>query len=192
MVFLNRIYTKTGDGGFTAVGDGSRVSKLDLRIVAGGSVDELNCLLGVAAAVPGSEALAGRLRSLQQQLFDLGADLSVPLPDSGDDRCPRISSDHVTQLEHEIDDLVAGLTPLTSFVLPGGSQTGAFLHLARSVCRRAERDAFALSEQQPINTMIPVFLNRLSDLLFVMARHANQGGTADVLWQPGTGTQPPS
>lgn len=187
MVHLTKIYTRTGDDGKTGIGDGSRVSKLDARVVAGGSVDELNSLLGVASAISPPGAVHGVLEQLQQRLFDLGADITCPWdPGSNDDRCPRIAERHVVWLETQIDRVNENLSPLNSFVLPGGTPSAASLHVARSVCRRAERDVLQLQAECPINPVITVFLNRLSDLLFVLARDANDGGHADVLWQPDT------
>lgn len=184
MVTLNKIYTRTGDDGETGIGDGSRVSKLDQRIIAGGSVDETNSLLGVAC-VHLDEAARGVVEMIQQRMFDLGADITCPWdPDATEDRCPRIAERHVTWLEAEIDGVNENLSALKSFILPGGSPAGAALHVARSVCRRAELDVLRLQQDLSINPQIMVFLNRLSDLLFVMARNANDGGTNDVLWQP--------
>ena len=186
VVRLDKIYTRSGDGGETGIGDGTRVSKLDARIVAGGSVDELNCLLGVvAASSPGTE-LAELTFTLQNLLFDLGADISCPLPSNEDeDRCPRIADSSVKWIETEIDQANEKLSPLTSFVLPGGSPTAAHLHLARAVCRRAEVDVLRLAEATSLNPQVCVFVNRLSDLLFVLARQANNNGSNDVLWVPG-------
>lgn len=185
MVHLNRIYTRTGDQGETGIGDGSRVSKLDPRVVAGGSVDELNSHLGVASAHCSSATTSGVLQKLQQHLFDFGADVTCPWnPDATADRCPRIAVRHIEWLENQIDCVNAHLSPLNSFVLPGGSPLASFLHVARSVCRRAERDVLTLQKQQSINPSLLIFLNRLSDLLFVLARDANAGGTTDVLWVP--------
>ena len=187
MVILNRIYTRTGDDGETGIGDGSRVSKLDLRIIAGGSVDELNSHLGVAFAHLEPGQTRELLEKLQQRLFDLGADITCPWdPSSDEDRCPRIAGRHVEWIEAEIDRVNESLSPLKSFVLPSGNQTAAFLHVARSVCRRAELDVLRLQTEQTINPHIAVFVNRLSDLLFVLARAANDSGNSDVLWQPGT------
>lgn len=187
MVQLTKIYTRTGDGGETGIGDGSRVSKLDDRIVAGGSVDETNCLLGVAASQIDDDVLLKLLRTLQQRLFDLGADITCPFdPDAEADRCPRMSPEHVTWLEERIDEANERLQPLKSFILPGGLPGSASLHLARSVCRRAELDVLRLQKSTQLNPQIAVFLNRLSDLLFVLARRANNDGQQDVLWLPGS------
>lgn len=187
VVTLNKIYTRSGDDGETGIGDGSRVSKLDPRIVAGGSVDELNSFIGVACLQVSDPAVSELLTKLQQRLFDLGADITCPWDaNKTDDRCPRMAERHVTWLESEIDRLNANLSALNSFILPGGTALAAALHVSRSVCRRAEVDVLRLQQEQSINPQVAVVLNRLSDLLFVLARAANDGGTADVLWQPDT------
>jgi cob(I)alamin adenosyltransferase len=171
-VRLTRIYTRGGDQGQTSLGDGSRVSKLDPRVAAMGDVDELNSLLGVV----------GGLERVQNELFDLGADLSVPFTE-GDERL-RITDEAVSRLEHEIDEANAALPDLKSFVLPGGSGRAALLFLARAVCRRAERAALAVPDANPLAA---VYLNRLSDLLFVLARAANaEAGVEGPLWRPGS------
>ena len=186
MVHLDRIYTRSGDEGQTGLADGSRVSKLDDRIVAGGSVDETNSCLGLAASFCESESVLDVLHSTQQQLFDLGADLSFPWPDAeGDVKIPRIGARHVEWLERQIDAFNEDVEPLKSFVLPGGCQLAGALHVARSVCRRAEIDVLRLSEDTQLNPQIRIYLNRLSDLLFVLARHSNNQGRDDVLWEPG-------
>ena len=170
-VRLTRIYTRGGDKGETSLGDGSRVSKLDPRVAAMGDVDELNSLVG----------WAGGLDRVQNELFDLGADLSVPFP-SGDERL-RITDEAVNRLEQEIDAANETLPELKSFVLPGGSERAARLFLARAVCRRAERAVLAVSDANPLAA---VYLNRLSDLLFVLARAANtEAGVDELLWRPG-------
>jgi cob(I)alamin adenosyltransferase len=191
MVHLDRIYTRGGDQGETSLGNGRRVSKLDPRIEAGGSVDELNCCLGVATAAAGGEPIQSVLMALQQFLFDLGADLCVPLPEDGEkDLLPgRINDQHVRQLESLIDRFNDRLSPLTSFILPGGNPAAAGLHLARAICRRAERDMLRLQQVERLNPSLLIALNRLSDLLFVLARTANDEGRADVLWQGGRGLQ---
>lgn len=187
MVRLTKIYTRTGDAGDTGIGDGSRVSKLDPRIVAGGSVDETNSWVGLSVTTCQDEDVRLVLTQLQQWLFDLGADVSCPfVPDSENDRCPRITAQHVIWMESEIDRFNERLSPLASFVLPGGSSAATHLHLARSVCRRAELDVLRLQQSATINPQVAVFLNRLSDLLFVLARVANDNGQSDVLWQLGT------
>jgi cob(I)alamin adenosyltransferase len=170
-VRLTRIYTRGGDRGETSLGDGSRVSKLDPRVVAMGEVDELNSLVG----------WAGGLDRIQNELFDLGADLAVPFA-AGDERL-RITDDAIERLEQEIDEANAALPDLKSFVLPGGNERAARLYLARAVCRRAERAALAVTDANPLAA---VYLNRLSDLLFVLARAANRGD--EPLWKPGSYT----
>ena len=171
-VRLTKIYTRGGDRGETSLGDGSRVPKTHPRVVAGGDVDELNSLLGWALVVAPE---AARLARLQNELFDLGADLTVP----GGDRL-RIEQSYVERLEAEIDEANAVLEPLKSFVLPGGTELAARLYLARAVCRRAERSVLAVEDANPL---VAVYLNRLSDLLFVLARAANGGD--EPLWRPG-------
>lgn len=186
MVYLNRIYTKSGDGGETGLGDGRRVRKTDPRIAAYGGVDELNSILGVAIAAGLDVEAARRLRHIQNDLFDLGADLCVPESGSPAEPPPlRIAAGQVETLEQWIDEATARLAPLTSFVLPGGSMAAAHLHHARAVCRRVEIGVLALSEREPINAQAAIYLNRLSDLLFVLARVANDDGRGDVLWTPG-------
>jgi cob(I)alamin adenosyltransferase len=173
-VRLTRIYTRGGDKGETSLGDGSRVSKLDPRVAAMGDVDELNSLVG----------WAGGLDRVQNELFDLGADLSVPWK-APDDRL-RITQDAIDRLEQEIDAANASLPELKSFVLPGGNERAARLFLARAVCRRAERTVLAVPD---VNPRAAVYLNRLSDLLFVLARAANaDAGVTGPLWRPGSGT----
>ncbi len=185
MVILNRIYTRTGDGGETGIGDGSRVSKLDARIVAGGSVDETNSHLGVAVTLCINQAAKTRLRQIQQRLFDLGADISCPWNAATQhDKCPRTSKSDVAELEAELDQVNERLAPLQSFVLPGGTPLAAALHVARSVCRRAELDVLQLQQKTDINPQVMIYLNRLSDLLFILARAANNDGAEDVLWVP--------
>lgn len=184
---IDRIYTRAGDAGQTSLGDGERVSKNDLRIWAYGTVDETGAAIGVAIATGLDAELAGLLRRVQNDLFDLGADLSVPLDTErghGKSRL-RITDAHVEALEQACDDLTPRLEPLTSFVLSGGTPASAHLHLARTTCRRAERHAVALGEADSVNPAALAYLNRLSDLLFVAARLANEGGRADVLWEPG-------
>jgi cob(I)alamin adenosyltransferase len=185
MVFLSRIYTRSGDGGETGLGTGTRVPKDHPRVVAYGEVDELNAVLGLARACPGMLEVE-LLRSIQNDLFDVGADLCVP---PADDEPPgqrlRITPSQVERLERAIDRLNEPLQALQSFILPGGTTSAAWLHLARTVCRRAERSVVILARAEPINPQALAYLNRLSDLLFVLARVANDGGRADVLWKPG-------
>lgn len=192
MVYLNRIYTKAGDDGTTGLGNGSRVPKTHPRIVAYGGVDELNSVIGLARCVQLPSWMSERLTHIQNDLFDLGADLCVPeaaqSTDSGvpAERAPlRVAADQVVQLENWIDEANARLTPLTSFVLPAGTAAAAHLHVARTVCRRVEVNVLQLAEFESINPQVHVYLNRLSDLLFVLARVANDDGTKDVLWVPG-------
>ncbi|WP_314371832.1 cob(I)yrinic acid a,c-diamide adenosyltransferase [Sphingomonas paucimobilis] len=181
MVKLTKIYTRTGDSGTTGLVDGSRRSKAEPRMVAIGEVDEANSAIGVALlAIEG--ALAAQLTRIQNDLFDLGADLATPGEVEG---ALRIISEQVARLEAEIDAMNAALSPLTSFILPGGSTGSAHLHLARAITRRAERAAVALAEQEAINPPALAYLNRLSDWLFVAARLVNQSGASDVLWVPG-------
>jgi cob(I)alamin adenosyltransferase len=186
MVYLSRIYTKTGDTGDTALGDGSRVPKNHPRVVAYGSIDELNAVLGLLLAADPQATEAELVRSIQNELFDLGADLCRPQPaDEGPGKRLRIQPQQAERLERAIDRLNAGLAPLTSFVLPGGRPLAAWCHLARTVCRRAERDVVTLTQAEPTNPHILVYLNRLSDLLFVLGRVYNNNGQEDVLWMPG-------
>ncbi len=200
MVRLNRIYTKTGDAGTTGLGDGTRVPKTDARIEAYGTVDELNSLLGLALlAAEGAEpdGLGELLAVLQNDLFDLGADLCVPpdedeAPPGKDGARLRVTAAYVERLEGWIDEHNEDLEPLKSFVLPGGSPLAAWLHLARTVSRRCERGAFAVLEAEgpgAVGQPALQYLNRLSDLFFVLARRANDDGRADRLWAPGGGGQ---
>jgi len=184
MVRLNRIYTRTGDDGTTGLGDGSRLPKHHLRIAAYGTVDELSSTLGVVLA-DGAGAFAELLRGIQNDLFDVGADLCVP---GAEGEKLRVDPAYVDELEKAIDTANAPLAPLSSFVLPGGSALAARLHVARTVCRRAERLVSELAAREgagQVNPEVLRYLNRLSDLLFVLARAANDGGKADVLWEPG-------
>jgi cob(I)alamin adenosyltransferase len=182
-VRLTRIYTRAGDEGQTSLGDGQRVAKTDLRIEAYGTVDELNAVVGLALGAPElPEEFRPWLRQAQNDLFDLGADFSVP--EGGERERLRVTPEQVERLE-ALCDLVNGrLDPLKSFVLPGGGEAAVRLHLARTVCRRAERRAVALSEAEEINPAGLAYLNRLSDLLFILARAASQGDEA--LWMPGS------
>ena len=186
MVTLNRIYTRTGDAGRTRLATGEQVSKADLRVEAYGAVDETNACLGLVRlhTAGGFDAMLARL---QNELFDLGADLSTPpKPDEAEGSVLRISEAQVTRLEGEIDQLNGELPDLKSFVLPAGTPAAAALHLARTVCRRAERAAVRLMESgEPVSGPALRYLNRLSDLLFVAARHANDQGAAEVFWQSG-------
>jgi cob(I)alamin adenosyltransferase len=194
MVYLSRIYTRTGDKGETGLGDGSRVPKDHPRVEAYGSVDELNAVLGLLVGVlPDDDPHRPLLRSIQNDLFDVGADLCRPIAaqEQGGERL-RVRPEQSQRLETEIDRLNASLSPLTSFVLPGGRPAAAWCHLARTVCRRAERAVAALGHQEAINSESLIYLNRLSDLLFVLARFVNDQGQADVLWVPGQTQKPAS
>ena len=182
MVRLNKIYTRTGDGGTAGLVDGSRVSKASARMAAIGEVDEANAAIGLAVALLPDAPLKQQLVRIQNDMFDLGADVATPGEVEG---ALRIVASQVERLEREIDALNANLEPLTSFILPGGSEQVAALHLARAVVRRAERAAVALNESEPLNAHALAYLNRLSDLLFVAARHVAAGAGGDVLWQPG-------
>jgi cob(I)alamin adenosyltransferase len=182
VVKLNKIYTRTGDGGMAGLVDGSRVSKSSARMAAIGEVDEANSAIGVAIAALAEGQLSTRLRQIQNELFDLGADLATPGEMEG---ALRIIARQVTRLEEEIDAMNADLAPLTSFILPGGSMGVSLLHLARGVVRRAERAAVELSGAEAVNPHALAYLNRLSDHLFVAARHLAAAEGGDVLWQPG-------
>jgi cob(I)alamin adenosyltransferase len=184
MVTLSKIYTKTGDSGETGLGDGSRVSKTSLRIAAIGAVDETNSAIGVARLDAEGDADA-MLSRIQNDLFDLGADLSAPEDGRKAEGRLRVSGAQVERLEREIDTMNETLSPLTSFVLPGGTALAAHLHLARAIARRAEAAIVALAAKEKINDAALHYANRLSDHLFVMARTANDGGMRDVLWVPG-------
>jgi cob(I)alamin adenosyltransferase len=192
MVVLNKIYTRTGDAGLTALGTGERVAKNSARIAAYGTVDETNAAIGMArihlqGEHPKVDAMLGRI---QNDLFDLGADLTVPDRGAGKAAARerlRVSQAQVTRLEDEIDEMNADLKPLRSFVLPGGSAAAAALHVARTVCRRAERCIVDLARQpdEPVAEPALKYINRLSDLLFVASRYVNERGDRDVLWVPG-------
>ncbi len=186
MVRLNRIYTKTGDDGTTGLGDGTRVPKHHERIAAYGTVDELSSVIGVALASELPEPFAAWLLEIQNDLFDVGSDLCVP-GEAG--KALRITASYTERLEELIDEVNADLPALKTFVLPGGSKPAAWMHLARTVCRRAERHLNALIAQddgtEDVNLETLRYLNRLSDLLFVFARALNAGGTGDVLWEQG-------
>jgi cob(I)alamin adenosyltransferase len=184
-VHLNRIYTRSGDSGTTGLGDGSRIAKHHLRVASYGTVDETSSVLGLAHAHDPEGPLAGLIQELQNDLFDVGSDLCVPGEAGAKLRIP---ASYTERIERHIDRLNADLEPLDSFVLPGGNLVAAHLHQARTVCRRAERLVTELHELEAsdhVNPEVVRYLNRLSDLLFVMARKANDGGRADVLWRPG-------
>lgn len=186
MPSLDRIYTKTGDEGMTGLGGGRRVSKDSARVRAYGTVDELNSSLGVALALGLTDRLIAELGRIQNELFDLGSDLCWPEDDERRGRIPTVQPRHVEQLEATIDTLNAVVGPLANFLLPGGSPGAAQLHVARTICRRAEREAITLSHEEPIGELVLPYLNRLSDALFVMARFENhERGVPEPLWQPG-------
>lgn len=186
MVKLNRIYTRTGDDGTTGLVDGSRTSKSAPRMAAIGDVDEANSAIGLAVIALGGEGdFAARLARVQNDLFDLGADLATPLGDDAPEWALRIVPAQVARLEAEIDAMNASLPALDSFILPGGSPAAAAIHLARAIVRRAERSAVAAGEQVALSAQALAYLNRLSDHLFVMARAVNALGAGDVKWVPG-------
>ena len=182
-VRLTRIYTRTGDEGETSLGDGTRTSKTEPLIAAIGSLDELNAALGLALAAGIPERLRTPLERIQNELFDLGADLSVPPAEGARERL-RIGQERIDSLERFCDELNAELEPLRSFVLPGGNEAGARLHLARAICRRAERDLLVAAGEREQNPLLAVYVNRLSDLLFICARIA-AGSEGERLWRPG-------
>jgi len=184
MVKLTRIYTRGGDAGQTSLVSGDRVSKSAPRVTAYGAVDETNATIGLARLHTSGDADSA-LSRIQNDLFDLGADLATPGEDFENTRNLRIVEAQVTRLEQEIDALNERLKPLTSFILPGGTPAAAALHLSRTVARRAERDMVALAEVEPVNPAAIRYINRLSDYLFVLARHLNDLGEQDVLWIPG-------
>jgi cob(I)alamin adenosyltransferase len=186
MVYLSRIYTKSGDKGDTGLGDGTRVPKDHPRVAAYGSVDELNAVLGLLVSHHPQATEIELIRSIQNDLFDVGADLC--LPQAADEKPGahlRVRAEQAERLETAIDRLNANLNPLKSFILPGGQGAAAWCHLARTVCRRAERDVVTLAREETVNPQVVIYLNRLSDLLFVLARVYNNNGRDDILWQPG-------
>jgi cob(I)alamin adenosyltransferase len=182
---LDKIYTRTGDEGKTSLGDGSRIPKFHLRVTAYGSIDEANSVIGVANLHVDNREIFQLLRHIQNDLFDVGADLCRPERPGGEKPLLRITEEQVTWIENQIDHFNEELEPLNSFVLPGGSPASAHLHLARTVTRRAERDVVRLSAEEPVNAAALRYINRLSDLLFVLARFLNDKGKDDVRWQPG-------
>lgn len=184
MVKLDKIYTRGGDAGQTSLVDGSRVAKHALRVTAYGEVDETNSVLGLVRLHVAGEA-AAMVARLQNDLFDLGADLATPADGAKDAGALRVTDGQVARLEAEIDAMNGDLAPLRSFILPGGSAASAFLHQARAVARRAERATVALAEAETVNMAALRYLNRLSDHLFVLARKLNDNGRADILWVPG-------
>ena len=188
MVKLNKIYTRTGDDGSTGLVDGSRLSKDSLRVAAYGDVDETNSVIGLVRLQLENQRLDAMLARIQNELFDLGADLATPLPKDGEadaEYALRVVPEQTTRLETELDALNDDMEPLKSFVLPGGHPPAAYLHQARTVARRAERTMVALSQESAVNPEALRYINRLSDFLFVAARWCNDQGEADVLWVPG-------
>ena len=188
MVKLNKIYTRTGDKGDTGLVGGVRRPKYDVRVEAYGDVDEANSMIGIARCHTRGKALKpydDALKRIQHDLFDLGADLATPPESNKNKKALRIVDTQVARLEKEIDALNKKLSPLNSFVLPGGTDLSATLHLARTIVRRAERVTCALAAKEKVNQAAIMYLNRLSDFLFVLARVANENGTKDVLWEPG-------
>jgi cob(I)alamin adenosyltransferase len=183
-VRLTKIYTRSGDAGETSLGDGTRVPKLDLRIEAYGSVDELNAVLGLVLSADCPDEIRGVLARVQNELFDLGADLSVPLENEAR---LRVTQEQVDALERDCDRFNAKLPELKSFVLPGGTESASRVHVARTVCRRAEREALAAARDHDLNPVALAYLNRLSDLLFILARAANAADDREEpLWKPGS------
>ncbi len=184
MVHLNRIYTRVGDDGTTALGDGARLPKHHLRIEAFGSVDEASSVIGLVRTAELPEGCDAQLLAIQNDLLDVGSDLCVP---GAADEAKRVGPEYTSRIESWIDEINRDLEPLASFLLPGGKPAAAWLHLARTVTRRAERIVTALAAAEPgkVNAEVVRYLNRLSDLLFVLARRANDDGTTDILWDPG-------
>ncbi len=192
MVHLNRISTRTGDEGDTSLGDGTRVPKTSLRVIALGSVDELNASLGVVRATDSLDPdVASLLTRIQNDLFDIGAELCVPRSSENALQQPSgLEQGAIARLEGAIDQFNEDLAPLSSFILPGGTTAAALLHLGRTQCRRVEIDVLKLADDEDVNRCVPVYLNRLSDLLFVLARVCNQrAGGDDILWQPHQGAR---
>ena len=187
MVKLNKIYTRTGDDGQTVLVNGQRVAKHAKRPIAFGEIDELNSVIGITRTYVNDREIDMMLARIQNDLFDLGADLATPEMEE-DAKCLRITEKQVKRIEIEIDKLNSGLSDLSSFILPGGSSVSSWLHFARTVTRRAEREIASLAAEEPINKFAMHFINRLSDHLFVLARVANNNGKNDVLWVPGAQT----
>lgn len=188
MVNLTRIYTRTGDDGTTSLGDMSRTGKNDPRLKAYADVDEANCAIGVVLTQPADDHdVVQLLRRVQNELFDVGADLCTPVVDDPPHEPLRVTADYITRLENECDQYNESLTPLRSFILPGGTPMAAHLHVARTVVRRAERSTWAALDMYHggMNPLTATYLNRLSDLLFILARVANVDSGGDVLWEPG-------
>jgi ATP:cob(I)alamin adenosyltransferase len=184
---LDKIYTKTGDEGMTGLGGGQRVAKDSLRVATYGTVDELNSQIGVALAAGLCERLVAELGRVQNELFDLGSDLATPATSQARHPVPTVETRHIEKLERLIDEFNEVVGPLANFLLPGGSPGAAQLHVARTVCRRAERETMTLAREEEIGANVLPYLNRLSDALFVMARYENhQRGVTEPLWEPGT------
>jgi len=191
MVYLHHIYTRSGDEGETSLVDGTRVPKTDSRIVALGAVDELNSVIGVALTAEMPEELSQPLRQIQNDLFDMGADLAMPESQVASQPASlRLVVDHVARLEDWIDAANATLTALDTFVFPGGTPAAAHLHHARTVCRRSELTVLQLAQQEPVNPLVTIYLNRLSDLLFVFARVCNQDESPEQGWRSGQNASP--
>jgi cob(I)alamin adenosyltransferase len=183
---LTRIYTKTGDEGLTGLGGGQRVPKDSIRVVTYGTVDELNSQIGVALSTGLCDRLAAELPAIQNELFDLGSDLATPADSQARHPVPTVEVRHIEKLERLIDELNDVVGPLANFLLPGGSPGAAQLHVARTVCRRAERAATTLARDETLGPTVLPYLNRLSDALFVMARYENhERGVSEPLWRPG-------
>jgi cob(I)alamin adenosyltransferase len=182
---LDKVYTRTGDEGKTSLGDGSRLPKFHIRVTAYGSIDEANSVIGVALLHVPDQDVIQVLRHIQNDLFDVGADLCQPEQPGKEKSALRITEEQVTWLEKRIDHFNADLEPLNSFVLPGGSPASTYMHLARTITRRAERDVVRLSVDEPVNPAVLRYINRLSDLFFVLGRFLNDKGREDVRWQPG-------
>lgn len=188
MVYLSKIYTRTGDDGMTSLGDASRRPKDDVRVASYGDVDELNAILGILTAQHPDLPERDLLLAISNDLFDVGADLCVPLtPSEAPNARLRVTQNQIDTLEAAIDRLNEPLPALKSFVLPGGTPAAAWCHLARTVCRRAERSVVSLAQSEPVNPLVLAYLNRLSDLLFVLGRWINHQSDGDVLWKPGAG-----
>ena len=185
MVKLDRIYTGGGDAGATSLGNGERVAKSNIRVQAYGTVDEVNAIVGLVQAHLNDQSLETQLARIQNDLFDLGADLCTPQGKERKTGALRMTDEQWQRLEEDIDVVNNGLEPLTSFVLPGGSMVAAHLHLARTVVRRAERIVCELAEREKVSEAALKYLNRLSDFFFVLSRHCNDRGNSDVLWVPG-------
>ena len=190
MVVLNKIYTKSGDKGETSLGNGKRVSKTSLRVEAYGDIDELNSFVGIAVSHCSNE-IKNKLERIQNDLFDIGADLCIPITEKKDSSQNqlRILENQTKWLENDMDSMNKNLLPLKSFILPGGSKLSSSLHVCRTVCRRAERNIIKLNEKEKINQNIVIYINRLSDWFFISARVSNNNGKEDILWVPGANRQ---